>query len=91
VVHGISCQRPMADTIQEVKEIGIQGIIRARWLLGRQKRAGKTTSSVVTFLNQTISFHVQEGQMKAKIRRRWPPVSIYNFERGRKQPERSDW
>jgi len=91
VVHGIPCQRPMADTIQDIKKTGMRGIIGARWLVGGQRRAGKTTSSVVTFLNRVISFHVQEGQMQAKVRGRSLPVSIYDFERGRKRPEESDW
>ena len=34
VVHGIPCQRPMADTIQDVRKTGIRGIVGARWLLG---------------------------------------------------------
>jgi len=49
VVHGIACQRPMTDTIQDVKKTGLRGIIRTRWLMGGQRRAGKTTSSVVIF------------------------------------------
>ena len=61
VVHGIPCQRPMADTIQDVRKAGIRGIIGARWLLGGQRRTGKATSSVVIFLSIPISFQVQEG------------------------------
>ena len=61
MVHGISCQRPMADTIQDVRKAGIRGIIGARWLLGGQRRTGKATSSVVIFLSIPISFQVQEG------------------------------
>jgi len=69
----------------------MRGIIGPRWLVGGQRRARKTTSSVVIFLNRVISFHVQEGQMQAKVRGRWLPVSVYDFERGRKRPEESDW
>ena len=61
VVHGIPCQRPMADTIQDVRKTGVRGIVGARWLLGGQRRAGKTTSSVVIFLSIPISFQVQAG------------------------------
>ena len=68
-----------------------EGIMEARWLVGGQRRAGKTTSSVVIFLNRIVSFHVQEGQMQAKVRGRWLSVSIYDFERWRKRPEESDW
>ena len=56
VVHGIPCQRSMADTIQDVRKTGIRGIVGARWLLGGQRRAGKATSSVVIFLSIPISF-----------------------------------
>jgi len=90
VVHRIPCQRPMADTIQDMKKTGMRGIMGALWLVGGQRRAGKTTSSVVIFLNRIVSFHVQEGQMQAKVRGRWLPMSIYDFERGRKRPG-SDW
>jgi len=82
VVHGIPYQRPMADTIQDMKKTGMRGIIGARWLVGGQRRAGKATSSVVIFLNRIVSFHVQESQMQVQVRGRWLPVSVYNFERG---------
>jgi len=84
VVHGIPCQRTMEDTIQDVKKTGIRGIIGARWLVRGQRRAGKTTSSVVIFLNRAASFHEQEGQMQVKVRERWLPVLVYEFGRGRK-------
>ncbi|KAF8430732.1 hypothetical protein BGX38DRAFT_1277770 [Terfezia claveryi] len=61
VVHGILCQRPMADTMQDVRKTGMQGIIGARWLLGGHRRMGKTTSSVVILLNGLVSFCVQGG------------------------------
>ena len=92
VVHGIPCQRPMADTIQDVRKTGIRGIVGARWLLGGQRRAGKTTSSIVIFLSIPISFQVQEGQAGMKVRGHWPPINAYDFDRGRKRLElRSDW
>jgi len=69
----------------------MRGIIGASWLVGGQRRAGKTTSSVVILLNRVISFHIQEDQMQARVRGRWLPVSISDFERGRKRPEESDW
>ena len=72
----------MADTIQDVKKTGMKDIIKAHWLVGGQRGARKITSSVVIFFNQTISFYVQEGQMEAKVRGRWLPASIYDFERG---------
>lgn len=50
VVHGIPCSRPMAGTIQEVKDAGVVGVAGARWLLGGRRRAGKATSSVVICL-----------------------------------------
>jgi len=89
-VHGIPCQRTIADTIQDMKT-GMRGIKGACWLVGGQSRAGEITSLVVIFLNRIITFHVQEGQMQAKAWGRWLPVAIYDFERGRKRPVESDW
>jgi len=68
VVYGIPCQRPIEDTIQDVKKTGMSGIIETRWLVEGQGRAGKTGSSVVICFNGTILCHVQEGQMQAKVR-----------------------
>ncbi|KAF8415347.1 hypothetical protein EV426DRAFT_665610 [Tirmania nivea] len=90
VVHGIPCHRPMADTIQDVRKTGMRGIIGARWLLGGHRRTGKTTSSVVVFLNNLVSFHVQGGQLGMKVRGRCLPVEVYDFERGRKRSEVTD-
>ncbi|KAF8453224.1 hypothetical protein BGX38DRAFT_1329210 [Terfezia claveryi] len=41
VIHGVPCQRPMADIIQDVR---VRGIMGARWLLGGKRRLGKATS-----------------------------------------------
>jgi len=49
VIHGVPYQRPMADTIQDV---GVKGIMGARWLLGGMRRLGKATSSVVVFFDR---------------------------------------
>jgi len=48
----------MAHTIQDMRKTGMRGIIGARWLVWGQGRAGKTTSSVVIFLNRIVSYHV---------------------------------
>ena len=93
VVHGIPFHQSIAETIQDVKMTGIQGIVGARWPLGGQRRANKTTSSVVIFLGVPVSFQAQEGQMGMKLRGRWLPTKAYNF-RGRKRPTvelKSDW
>jgi len=42
----------MADTIQDV---GVKGIMGARWLLGGMRRLGKATSSVVVFLDRKLA------------------------------------
>ena len=92
MVHGIPCQQPMADTIQDVRKTGIRGIVGARWLLGGKRRASKTTSSVVIFLSIPISFRVQGGQAGMKVTGRWLPIDAYDFERGRKRQElRPEW
>ena len=77
----------MANKIQDMKRTGIRGVMGARWLLEGHRRIGKTTSSVVVFLNSPVSFIVQGGQMKMKVRGRWLPVEAYNFERGKQRPE----
>jgi len=68
----------------------MRGIIGARWPLGGHRRTGKTTSSVVVFLNNPVSFHVQGGQMGMKVRGHCLPVEVYDFERGRKRSEVTD-
>ena len=45
VVHGIPCQRPMVDTIQYAKKIGMRVLLLGHIGLEGQKRVGKTTSS----------------------------------------------
>jgi len=44
VIHGVPCQRPMAEIIQDV---GVRGIMGARWLLGGNRRVGKASSVVI--------------------------------------------
>ena len=43
------------------------------------------------FLNDPISFHVQESQTGLKVRGRWLPTSAYDFDKGRKRPELRIW
>ena len=81
VVHGIHCRRPMAEAIQDVKQAGIRGIVGARWLLEGQRRANKTTSSVVIFLSIPVSFQVHDSQTSMKVRGHWLPKEAYDFER----------
>jgi len=83
VIHGVPCQRFMADTIQGV---GVKGIMGARWLLGGMRRLGKFTSSVVVFFDTKLALKSQ-----LKVRGRWLPVGAYDFDRGRRRVERSDW
>ena len=49
VIHGIPCQRPLANIIQDV---GVKGTMGARWLLGGTRRLEKVTSSVVIFFDR---------------------------------------
>jgi len=42
VVHGIPYQRPLADTIQDVKKTVVRGIMGARWLVGDRGEQGRT-------------------------------------------------
>ena len=80
VVHAIPCNRPIADTIQDFRKIGMRGILGSQWLLGGNRRIGKTTSSVVIFLDREVSFQAQDGQLKMKVRGQWHPVEVYDFE-----------
>jgi len=83
VIHGVPCQRPMADTIQDV---GVKGILGARWLLGGMRRLGKATSSVVVFFDRKLALGSH-----LKLRGCWLPIEAYDFNRGRRRVERSDW
>jgi len=84
VVHGIHCQRPLADITQDLRRAGIRGIMGTRWLVGEQRRKDKTTSSVVIFLDRTASFHAQDGQLWMKIRGCWHPIDEYDLNRGQR-------
>ena len=79
VIHGVPCQRPMADIIQDT---GMRGIMGARWLLGGNRRVGKATSSVVVFFNRTLAIGSH-----LKMRGRWLPIVAYDFNRGRERVE----
>ena len=50
-----------------------------------------TARSVAIFLDRTVSFHVQDGQLPMKIRGQWHPVEVCDFNRGRGPPQKSDW
>jgi len=83
VVHGIPCQRPLAELVQDV---GPGGIMGARWLLGGARRLGKTTSSVVIFFEKKLALGTH-----LKVKGRWYPTNAYDFDRGRRRVEVSDW
>jgi len=73
----------MADTIQDV---GVKGVMGARWLLGGMRRLGKATSSVVVFFNRKLALGSH-----LKVRGRWLPIETYGFDRGRRRVECSAW
>jgi len=79
VIHGVPCQRPMAEIIQDT---GVRGIMGARWLLGGNRRVGKATSSVVVFFNRTLAIGSH-----LKMRGRWLPIVAYDFNRGKERVE----
>ena len=76
MVHGVPCQGPPTDVIQEV---GVEWTLGARWLLGGARRLGNATSSVVVFCNE-----VWELRSRLKLRVRWHPIEAYDFNRGRR-------
>jgi len=73
----------MADMIQYV---GVKGIMRARWLLGGMQRLGKSTSSIVVFFDRKLAL-----RSHLKVRGPWLPIEAFDFDRGRRRVERSDW
>ncbi|KAF8415993.1 hypothetical protein EV426DRAFT_687979 [Tirmania nivea] len=75
VIHGVPCQRPIADIIQDM---GVRGIMGARWLLGGNRRLGKATSSVVVFFDRKLAVGSH-----LKMRGRWLPMEAYDFNRGK--------
>ncbi|KAF8418443.1 hypothetical protein EV426DRAFT_577613 [Tirmania nivea] len=75
VIHGVPCQRPIADIIQD---IGVRGIMGARWLLGGNRRLGKATRSVVVFFDRKLAVGSH-----LKMRGRWLPMEAYDFNRGK--------
>jgi len=83
VVHGIPCQRPLAELVQDV---GPGGIMGAHWLLRGARRLGKTTSSVVIFFDKKLALGTH-----LKVKGRWHPTEAYDFDRGRRRVEVSDW
>jgi len=82
VIHGVPCHRPVAKITEEVGE-GLRGrkigIMGARWLVGGRGRLGKATSSVVVFFEEVIRLGSQ-----VRLRGRWLPVEVYDFDIGRK-------
>ena len=80
VVHGVSCQQPMADVLQDAgrffRERSDTEIRGGRWLLNRSRRIGKITSSVVIFLKQDVCL---KGGVK--LGRRWHSTEAYDFDR----------
>ena len=58
----------------------------ARWLLGGARRMGKTTSSVVIFFDKKLALGTH-----LKVKGRWHPTDPYDFDRGRRRVEVSDW
>ena len=78
VVHGVPCQRPMSETIQDAR-MWESEILGTRWLLGRPRREGKITSSVVVFFNRAVYV----GPV-LKMRGKKHSVAAYDWDRGRR-------
>jgi len=83
LIHGVPCERTMADTIQNV---GVKVTMGARWLLGGMRRLGGATSPVVVFFYRKLALGSH-----LKVRGHWLPIEAYGFDRGRRRVERSDW
>ena len=80
VVHGVSCQRPMVEILQDTRRFFGERfdteVCGGRWLLNQSRRVGKITSSVVIFLRQNVCF---KGGVK--FGRRWHCPEAYDFDR----------
>ena len=74
VVHGIGYQQPIAATILDTRRWG--NVLGARWLLGKSRREGKTTISVVAFFDR----EVQVGPTM-KILGKRHSVAAYDWDR----------
>jgi len=72
----------MADIIQDV---GVKGIMEARWLLGGLRRLDKATSSVVVFFDRKLALGSH-----LKLRGCWLPIETCHFDSGRGRVECSD-
>ncbi|KAF8421807.1 hypothetical protein EV426DRAFT_643630 [Tirmania nivea] len=83
VVHGIPTARPMSESVQDVKKVGVSGVIGARWLLGENRRVGKLTSSLVIFLDPKAKVTFDQAGSWITIRGRKLPAEVYDFDRGR--------
>jgi len=57
-----------------------------RWLLGGARRLGKTTSSVVIFFDKKVALGTH-WKVKGRLRL----IEAYDFDRGRRRVEVSDW
>jgi len=58
----------------------------APWLLGGMRRLGKATSSVVVYFDRKLALGSH-----LKVRGSWLPIETYDFDRGRRRVECSDW
>ncbi|KAF8420044.1 hypothetical protein EV426DRAFT_613174, partial [Tirmania nivea] len=83
VIHGIPTARPMSESVQDVKKVGLRGVIGARWLLGENRRVGKLTSSLVIFLDPKAKVTFDQAGSWIKIRGRKLPAEVYDFDRGK--------
>ena len=78
VIHGIS-QRCALGILRKWLEEGNEGIeiMGARWLVPREKRLGKASSSLIVFTRST------ENVVGLRLGRKWFPTTAYDWDRPR--------
>ena len=77
VVHGIACSGSWTHKIQEIERaFGRRGggVIGVRWLLQRNRRRGKTFSSLVVFVKRAVQ---TAADMYVRLRGRKHKVEEY--------------
>ena len=82
VVHGVSCQRSLADPLQALEwRTGSRGM-GVRCLPSANRRWGKRISSVVVFFRDEVEL-LSGGRETPRLKMwgRWQSVESYDFDR----------
>ena len=81
VVHGVSTRMSMDQIFRHADRLRIgvgEGVVRARSLVGFDRRRGKTASSLVLYFSRVVPVH---GRV-LRFGGCWYPIDRYKFARG---------